>query len=149
MVKSVEVLGYEKMSPVDKDNQSFSVNVQFVVQRSGLPKPESMLTQIQSDDHSDDHISKKKHTDAIDEQFSEIQIQDMAQEKYTDQKVKEVVKTQQKALKEAAASDDSDKSTTAVRSLLSNGSLGSNATANGSLNLSEAEQEANHLAQSL
>lgn len=98
VVKSVEVLGYEKMSPLDRDNQQYNVNVQFVVQRSGLPKPESMLTQItqmQSDDRvsKNDRNSKKKHTDAIDEQFSEIQIQDMAQEKYTDQKVKEVVKT--------------------------------------------------------
>lgn len=50
-----------------------------------------MLTQISTEDHNN---KKKKHTDAIDEQFSEIQIQDMAQEKYTDQKVKEVVKTQ-------------------------------------------------------
>lgn len=66
IIESANVMQLQPLGTANRDHHRFAVSVRFVFSRLGNAKPDFMLTQLD------------KGSDQIDEQFNEIQIQDMA-----------------------------------------------------------------------
>ena len=150
-LQSVNVLSHQQ---VGQDTDQVQVTVSFVVNRQQQLHKEAILAQLSAEAPRAPrrHHKKTRSEDVVDEAFSEIQIQDMAQERYTDQKVKEVVSKQQKALSENSVIDEHEKAVeqkpvaVAAKNETAPAVV---ADAAATRTLSEAEQEANNLAESL
>lgn len=103
-IDHINVVQMKQVPSADKKKQKFTITTTLTVNRD-LSSPvsdskETMLTMLDAENQYGHHQYEHRLFDPVDDKFSEIQIQDMEQEKFTDKKVKEVVKSQQKAMRE-------------------------------------------------